>query len=1320
MLLLCGPAMASDVLPPPLIGNPAEEQVQQEPPRDAEGETQSPEETPQASGETASLPSSGQTAESGKPIGSGTFDENQNLETMEAAKTAETAETAEEPALLSDVVEDAGLDSVIYDFEDTTSVTNLSDETFYGKYNPETKEWEKDGYFDYEAHPEMDSIKEAVMQADGDYTEVKEAVFEYYRTKRGGMNLDVPSKQDAQSRYLADTLEHNLYFHPSWKMLGSSTVDGGDQYISFDVSPIWDEIKISSDKAVSFYLMAFRKDGNEAVFSSKEGEHPPILEVESNGVVTPLTASDDATVSAGTNDMKNYGSEPTLRVEESVSSIGGSQPTDSNTKRAHVKFDLSELSLTSSVSRVTLKLYGKNATSEEEKEILAFKVPTNSWTEDLITFKTIDGDSKNNYENMAFSWDGEKYLRFIMPNYCGYRYREEQDRFETWFFRFAANYVHVPADNERYAAIALRQWVGWLEQTGTNAKGNPAYWHNLDLGCRLICMPEDLMRFFDSKYMTPDIWSATLKYMWKSEYEIAYNNWLINMSNNTGIVGARALHNGNCFFNEFRMYDDALERVRKKMDQVISSSLIGKEGSYLEDSLAYASMSAGNTIGYLKSNRITGNPDLPFRNDEQFDSARVIVRSIINLAAPGMRDNQWGDSAEYTTTYNGPVKSAYKEFDDPVIAYFATDGKEGNLPPYTSYMYNDTKRMVMRSDWGENAVYLFSDVGGTKANHGHHDDNAIILCAYGRQLLSDQLYYSYSTGTVKNYIESATAHNTVTVDEKNQHNTGRGQINFWETNSIYDNSSNVTFANQAATVNEKHTRNILYLRSGFVLVSDYMKPYDTDLGNHSYQQLWHMPPDAQITLDEDSLAGRSNVLADANVQVIPVNDGTMTGTIENGYYVATTADYLRYEKEGSGPVLFDTVLYPERPGQTAEITTEKIDLEDVQQNGATASHICIESQKDGISDICYYLVHDSKQQKARRFGNYETDARLAYVERDGRGNLKQFVIQDGTYIKDLTEDQILFQSKQPVAQFGGTLNQGAVDLASSTVSDLTDLTLLANAGIPVISLAFNGQNTVPKNSGRYIYFGDEPILKDDTPDPEPPQKPSGSGGGGGSVNRPGGGIGGGSSGGNYTPAASAAPTAGPTAEPAKKPSDAYREELDSFWGRQEAAELVDKGIFQGKGDRLDLYGTVTRGEFAAVLARAMEWELSAYQDGTFLDVQKGDWYADVIQTAKERGIIQGSSDGLFYPNNSVTREEMAKMLVLALDAGIDSRGDLSYQDLEAISDWAVPYVKAAAELGLIQGDENHHFNPKQNTARGEAAVVIWRLLNSRDSAQKDR
>ena len=42
---------------------------------------------------------------------------------------------------------------------------------------------------------------------------------------------------------------------------------------------------------------------------------------------------------------------------------------------------------------------------------------------------------------------------------------------KAWFFRFAANYVHVPADNERYAAIMARQWVGWLEQTGTTQRG---------------------------------------------------------------------------------------------------------------------------------------------------------------------------------------------------------------------------------------------------------------------------------------------------------------------------------------------------------------------------------------------------------------------------------------------------------------------------------------------------------------------------------------------------------------------------------------------------------------------------------------------------------------------------------------------------------------------------------------------------------------------------------------------------------------------------------------------------------------------------------
>ncbi|MBP3360125.1 MAG: S-layer homology domain-containing protein [Clostridia bacterium] len=1235
-------------------------------------------------------------------------------ETSEEEVNADMASAA--PAAQLAAVTDEDLDSVIYDFQDTTDITNLSDEEFYGKYNSVTGEWENPGYFDYDKYPEMLEVKEAVMRADGDYSEVKQAVFDYFAAKKEKMNLGVPSAQNAQSRFLAYTMNHNLYFHPTWKMLGSAMVNGTDQYISFDVSPLWDEIKISADKMVSFYLMAYRKDGNEAVFASKEeGAHPPILEVESNGVVTTLIASDDATVSAGGNAAKNYGSESTLRVEESVSSIGAAQPMDANTKRAHLKFDLSPLSLNSNISRVTLKLYGKNATSNDEKEVLAFKVPTNSWKENKITFRSIDGNNSNKYENMAYSWDGEKYLRFIMPDYCGYRYREEQDRFETWFFRFVANYIHASGDKEYYAGIALRQWVGWLEQTGKDAKGNPAYRHNLDLGCRLIAMPVDLIRLFESKYMTPEIWSATLKYMWKSEYEIAYNNYLINMTNNTGIVGARALHNGNCFFNEFRIYDDALERVRKKMDWVMSSTLIGKDGSYEEDSIAYAAMTAGNTLGYLQSNRITGNPDLPFRNEEQFDSARVIIRSIINLAAPGMRDNQWGDSSEVTTTYYTNIKEAYEEFDDPVIAYFATEGREVEPPPYTSYRYNDTKRIVMRSDWGDNAVYLFSDVGGSNAHHGHNDDNAIILFAYGRQLLSDQLYYSYSTGAVKNYIESATAHNTVTVDEKNQRNTSRGEINFWETNSIYDNSSNVTKTNPDAL----HTRNILYLRSGFILVSDYMNPTSKN-ASHTYQQLWHMPPDANITLDDVSLKGRSNILADANVQVVPVNDDSMTGSIRNGYYVATTADYLRYEKAGIGPVTFDTVLYPEKPGQTAEISTEKVELENVENNGAAASHISIEPDQGESSDIYYYLVHDPKMQAVRQFGNYETDARLAYVERDSRGNLAQLVIQDGTYIKDLSKDKMLFQSEEKVEQLGARIEYGSVELASSKNVDLTKCTFRADTNAKISSLKWNTENHDFKLSGKYVYFGSTPIIDESdepTETPKPDRKPGNSGGGGN--NRPGGGTSSGMGGSTAKqPSVPVQPTPPAQTEGPQAPEGPFEKELKDYWGKEEIKYLIDHELMRGMDDgTLKLEQNVTRAEFAALLSRAMGWKAEEYRSGTFVDVAENDWFAGVVQAAYNSGIITGNQNKEFCPNDFITREEMAKMLALTCELHAKETGEAlpevvhtEYADGAVISNWALEYIDKAGSYGLMQGREDSGFAPRANATRGEAGVVIYRLL----------
>lgn len=406
------------------------------------------------------------------------------IETQEIVLAEEKEQLEEEtlPQLANSTQEDEETD-LVRDFVDTEEITGISDETFYGQYDAENGVWIQEGYFDYDAHPEMSEVKNAVMTANGDYSEVKEAVLQYYLEKRNGYQLPLYGSTGVQQVFLAQALERDLYPHLSWKVLGFQEVGAQGQYVDFDASYTWSDIAKSTDKQVSFYVMATRKDGQMAEFESSEAEHPPILEVESNGVVTTFRATEDATMIAGDNANKNYGEETTLRIEESVSSIGKSDPTDSNTKRALIKFDLSAMNMDDTVTRATLKLYGKNATSDASKEVIVMKATTNSWSEGSVTFA--------NYEHMAYSWDGEGCIQYITPKYSGHRYREELQRFESVFPLIGGMFVQGETNQEYYAYIALKIWCGFLQQSGRNPVKPPADTHavhELDIGCRGIAV----------------------------------------------------------------------------------------------------------------------------------------------------------------------------------------------------------------------------------------------------------------------------------------------------------------------------------------------------------------------------------------------------------------------------------------------------------------------------------------------------------------------------------------------------------------------------------------------------------------------------------------------------------------------------------------------------------------------------------------------------------------------------------------------------------------------------------------------------------------
>ncbi|MCL2838555.1 MAG: S-layer homology domain-containing protein [Oscillospiraceae bacterium] len=164
------------------------------------------------------------------------------------------------------------------------------------------------------------------------------------------------------------------------------------------------------------------------------------------------------------------------------------------------------------------------------------------------------------------------------------------------------------------------------------------------------------------------------------------------------------------------------------------------------------------------------------------------------------------------------------------------------------------------------------------------------------------------------------------------------------------------------------------------------------------------------------------------------------------------------------------------------------------------------------------------------------------------------------------------------------------------------------------------------------------------------------------------------------------------------------------------AQGVVNGV--GNGQFAPNYN-ITRAQFAAILVRALGIPLNAESNNgdIFTDVNGTDWFASAVAAAYNVGLIRGYN-GYFRPNDEVSRQEMAIMLMTALEyMGFenDNYADLSsFNDASSIADWAYNATSGAVGAGLMSGIGNGEFSPRTSATRAQATVVISRLLDLRD------
>lgn len=160
------------------------------------------------------------------------------------------------------------------------------------------------------------------------------------------------------------------------------------------------------------------------------------------------------------------------------------------------------------------------------------------------------------------------------------------------------------------------------------------------------------------------------------------------------------------------------------------------------------------------------------------------------------------------------------------------------------------------------------------------------------------------------------------------------------------------------------------------------------------------------------------------------------------------------------------------------------------------------------------------------------------------------------------------------------------------------------------------------------------------------------------------------------------------------------------WAEGDIQSIYSKQLIKGvSASRFAPDDTLTGAEFATLAARIL---------GIELDESSDVWYDSAVSGLNKIKIAAGE---LNAPENAITREDVCAIAVRAYEnkKGTAKAEKTYYDDQDKISSDKIEFVEKAAQLKIMNGDDNNNFNPTEFITRAEAARIInglFDLLNN--------
>ena len=169
------------------------------------------------------------------------------------------------------------------------------------------------------------------------------------------------------------------------------------------------------------------------------------------------------------------------------------------------------------------------------------------------------------------------------------------------------------------------------------------------------------------------------------------------------------------------------------------------------------------------------------------------------------------------------------------------------------------------------------------------------------------------------------------------------------------------------------------------------------------------------------------------------------------------------------------------------------------------------------------------------------------------------------------------------------------------------------------------------------------------------------------------------------------------------------------WAKESIEALLERAVISKSEDgKFNPNNNITRAEYLKMVMEALGM-VNEEAIASFEDVSTDDWFYKYVASATEAGIVNGNELGQFRPNDSITREDMAVIVIRAMKAAnieIPEISEEKFADDDDISDYAKDAIYRLKNMGIINGVGDNMFMPLGNATRAETAKMVYEMIKA--------